>query len=183
MATLWVHSPNLIMSDALASYVAGFGYHVQLEPEPPPDLALWNLSVMRPPFPLPPPLPTLALLGDVSDEDIVELLRLGYRGYCRPGDPPENLASALKAVLRGGVWADSRLIAEALAPRHLPQLTPKEAQVMSLIRLGLSNKLIARRLDIAENTVKTHVSSILDKYGAKSRRDLMQHAHRHPAPD
>ncbi len=65
------------------------------------------------------------------------------------------------------------MIAKALTPLDRPKLTPKETQVMSLLRMGLSNKQIAQRLDISEKTVKSHVSAILDKYGAKNRTDLL----------
>ncbi len=44
---------------------------------------------------------------------------------------------------------------------------------MSLLALGLSNKEIARRLAVTEGTVKNHVSSILEKFGAKNRLDLL----------
>jgi DNA-binding CsgD family transcriptional regulator len=53
------------------------------------------------------------------------------------------------------------------------RLTPKETQVLSLLKLGLSNKQIAQRLGNSETTVKSHVSSLLEKFGVKGRTELL----------
>jgi two-component system, NarL family, response regulator YdfI len=63
---------------------------------------------------------------------------------------------------------------EALAPAPLDEpLTPREREVLELLAEGLSNKLIARRLQISEHTVKFHVSSIYAKLGASSRTEAV----------
>lgn len=83
----------------------------------------------------------------------------------------------MRSLLTGEVWAERHIVAQALTPLNTPQLTPKEAQVMSLLNLKLSNKEIAHRLGNSEATIKSHVSAILDKFGAKNRLDLL---HRTP---
>jgi DNA-binding NarL/FixJ family response regulator len=173
MPRVWIHSPNSIVNDALAKHVCSLGFKAQLEPEPLADLALWNLCGQYSPFLPPPPIPTLALLCSSREEELVELLRLGYRGYHRPDDPPLVLPKALKAVLSGEVWAERHVIAQALVPFNTLRLTPKEAQVLSLLKLGLSNKQIAQRLGNSETTVKSHVSSLLEKFGVKGRTELL----------
>jgi DNA-binding NarL/FixJ family response regulator len=58
-------------------------------------------------------------------------------------------------------------------------LTAREHEVLELVGLGLSNKLIARQLQISEHTVKFHVSSISNKLGASSRTDAVRRGLRH----
>lgn len=175
MTNIWVYAPNTVVSEAIAGYIRNLGFRAQLEPDPPADVAVWNLCGQHSPFLPPPPMPTLALLCFSHTEELTELLRLGYRGYHRPDAPPEDLPKALRALLAGEVWAERHVIAHALTPpsTHAPKLTPKETQVMSLLSLGLSNKQIAYRLGNSETTVKSHVSAILEKLGAKNRVDLL----------
>lgn len=173
MSNIWIYSPNTIVSEALGKYISSLGFKAQLEPDPVADIAVWNLCGQHSPFLPPPPMPTLALLCFSRTEELTELLRLGYRGYHRPDAPPEDLPKALRALLAGEVWAERHIVAQALTPLSTPQLTPKEAQVMSLLNLGLSNKQIAHRLGNSETTVKSHVSAILEKFGAKNRVDLL----------
>jgi len=58
-------------------------------------------------------------------------------------------------------------------------LTARESEVLDLLSQGLSNKLIARKLNISEHTVKFHVSSIYTKLGAASRTDAVNKGARH----
>jgi DNA-binding CsgD family transcriptional regulator len=53
-----------------------------------------------------------------------------------------------------------------------PRLSKRQSDVLELVQQGLSNKLIARRLDIAESTVKVHVGELLRKYGVSNRSQL-----------
>jgi DNA-binding CsgD family transcriptional regulator/putative methionine-R-sulfoxide reductase with GAF domain len=65
--------------------------------------------------------------------------------------------------------AELNTLGELLEPSVLQNLTPKETEVLRLIAKGLTNKAIAKTLNIAEKTVKTHVSSILSKLNLKTR--------------
>ncbi len=114
MPNIWIYSPNTIVSEAMARYVSSLGFRAQLEPDPPADVAVWNLCGQHSPFLPPPPMPTLALLCFSRTEELTELLRLGYRGYHRPDDPPEDLPKALKALSAGEVWAERHIVAQAL---------------------------------------------------------------------
>ena len=77
--------------------------------------------------------------------------------------PPESCLRRIQDVMRAEVDASS-------LPAELP-LTSREAQVLRHIALGLSNKEIAKSLDISVETVKEHVQNILRKIGANDRTD------------
>jgi DNA-binding NarL/FixJ family response regulator len=78
-----------------------------------------------------------------------------------------------------GIPADGILIASAATPEIDPDpLTPRELEVLELIALGLSNKQIASRLGISDQTVKFHVAAISGKLGAANRTDVVRRAAR-----
>ncbi len=107
----------------------------------------------------------------------------GGRGYIPKSTPREQLLSALQQILQGQLYLPAdimrrpppRAIPAAAGedsedkPSRLPRLTDKQLDVLGCMSQGMSNKQIARELDIAETTVKTHVSAILRKLGATSR--------------
>ncbi len=118
------------------------------------------------------------------DEDalVFEAIRAGARGYLLKDLSGAELAEAVRDVAAGGsalpplltrrvVEAFARLAPPAAgADRRLPEpLTSRERTVLALIGRGLSNKEIAGRLFLAEGTVKNHVSTILQKIGARDR--------------
>ena len=89
--------------------------------------------------------------------------RLGPTGFAEPGDP----------VLAAPVVAQSAPHAEAvLAERPVSTLTPRESQILSCLREGSRNKVIAFDLGISESTVKVHVRNILKKLKASNRTQV-----------
>ncbi|MEV7565142.1 response regulator transcription factor [Streptomyces tanashiensis] len=114
------------------------------------------------------------------DEYVFGALRAGASGFMLKDTDAKDLITAVRTVGRGeGLIAPAvtrRLIAEFAAPRRpvadsavLDVLTPREREVLSALGLGLSNAEIAVRLDMAEATVKTHVSKVLGKLELRSR--------------
>ncbi|MFK0120924.1 response regulator [Streptomyces sp. NPDC090994] len=116
------------------------------------------------------------------DEYVFGALRAGAAGFLLKNTEAADLISAVRTVAAGeGVVAPAvtrRLIAEFAAtpvrgsgadPAVLDQLTRREREVLSCLGEGLSNAAIADRLDMAEATVKTHVSRLLAKLGLRSR--------------
>ncbi|MEU9196791.1 response regulator transcription factor [Streptomyces hundungensis] len=116
------------------------------------------------------------------DEYVFGALRAGAAGFLLKSTDARDLIEAVRTVARGeGLIAPAvtrRLIAEfassprPAAPRHpaaLEALTRREGEVLSCLGLGLSNAEIAGRLDMAEATVKTHVSRLLGKLELRSR--------------
>lgn len=111
-------------------------------------------------------------------EDLVSALKRGADGYLLKDMEPEELIVALKEAASGKMVVSPALttvLAESLrdnrpqTENNLLSLTPREADILELISQGLSNKMIARKLDIAESTVKVHVKHLLKKLNLKSR--------------
>ncbi|WP_073948767.1 response regulator [Streptomyces kebangsaanensis] len=116
------------------------------------------------------------------DEYVFGALRAGAAGFLLKNAEARELVEAVRTVARGeGIVAPAvtrRLIAEfaagpvreaKTAPAALDTLTRREREVLSCLGQGLSNAGIADRLDLAEGTVKTHVSRLLGKLGLRSR--------------
>lgn len=100
-------------------------------------------------------------------------MRGGYRGYLGIADGEQRLEQALQALLRGENWAERHVIAALFDQRSAPVLTQREGQIYTLAMTGLSNQEIAVELKISVNTVKVHMSNLLHKLDAKTRRELI----------
>ncbi|MEV0625920.1 response regulator transcription factor [Nonomuraea wenchangensis] len=117
------------------------------------------------------------------DEYVFGALRAGAAGFLLKSTDAESLVEAVRVVARGdGLISPSvtRKLISAFAERSAAKsrqkgerapegLTPREREVLACIARGLSNAEIARELDMAEATTKTHVSRLLNKLGLKSR--------------
>ncbi len=118
------------------------------------------------------------LLTSFLDEDYLrEALRLGASGYLLKRAGQGVLVDGVRAALRGERSLDPAAAAMVPLPDDpLRQLTPKELEVLTLLTEGLSNKALAKRLNVGEKTVKTHVSSVLAKLGLKDRTQAALYA-------
>ncbi|ADD42237.1 response regulator [Stackebrandtia nassauensis] len=115
------------------------------------------------------------------DDYIYEALRIGASGFLLKDSPPDDLTAAVRVIAAGeALLAPSvtrRLIAEFARTRPkatatsatLASLTDRETEILTLIARGLSNREIAGRLVVAEQTVKTHVGRIFAKLGLRDR--------------
>jgi two-component system, NarL family, nitrate/nitrite response regulator NarL len=114
------------------------------------------------------------------EEDFLAWANIGISGYVPPETPLEELIAIIRRSAAGEVVCPPRLTALLLsrfasqmgmakARGGVHHLTRREREVLEFLADGLSNKLIARRLRIAEATVKNHVHSILEKWDLRSR--------------
>ena len=127
------------------------------------------------------PQPSPVALGVFPGEDIKTikaLLGTGIKGVvpCGPTFTYEDREAAIRSLLAGERYAPKdildRLCNKAKKRRGVV-LTPRQQQVLSLIRdRGVSNKVIARTLNISESAVKQHMSSIMRKFGVHNRTQL-----------
>ncbi|BFV55874.1 response regulator transcription factor [Kitasatospora sp. CMC57] len=120
---------------------------------------------------LPDPPAVLILTTYSTDADILAAVEAGATGYLLKDAPPEEVAAAVRAAARGETVlappVAARLLGRVRAGR--PTLSPREAEILQLLALGLANKQISKRLFISEATVKTHLVHIYDKLGVDSR--------------
>ncbi len=126
----------------------------------------------------------IVLTSFTGDDRLLPAIQAGAAGYLLKNVQPAELARAVRAAAAGQALLDpavaARLVAAIAgdgggAPRVDP-LTAREREVLALIGRGLSNKRIARELDIAEKTVKTHVGHLLAKLGCADRTQAALYA-------
>ena len=123
----------------------------------------------------------IALTSVLEDSSVVGAVKAGAIGYVLKDTDAEELCRAIKAAAAGQVQlspqAAARLVREVRTPDVAPTtLSNRETEVLRLIALGKANKEIAAELMIGEKTVKTHVSSILNKLGVQSRTQAALYA-------
>ena len=114
-----------------------------------------------------------------KEEDLYSAIKAGASGYLLKNVRPDELVDAIEQVVQGGA-----IITQNLAPRLLDDLmderaefdtsspmaiTPRERDVLELVSAGFSNREIAAKLFVSENTIKTHLRNIMDKYHFKNR--------------
>jgi len=124
------------------------------------------------------------LVGDESGTaPVADVVRHRFHGYLGTGASPELSLKAIRAVSRGELWLSRACLARALAElagQATPGptacdvavargLTPRERQVVELLRSGCTNKEIAQRLGIMEDTVKKHLQGVFAKLGVHRR--------------
>lgn len=143
----------------------------------------------------------LVLTTYADDDSVFPALRAGARGYLTKDADGDQVEAAIRNIHGGRTWLDpvvqERLVAavrsggasapqipddhETLPPRarQLPDgLTPREAEVLTLIAEGLSNTQICARLVVSQATVKTHINRIFAKIGAHDRAQAVRYAYR-----
>ncbi|CAM3809311.1 response regulator [Smaragdicoccus niigatensis] len=124
-----------------------------------------------------PDAPVLVLTMHADDESVFAALRAGARGYLIKGTDAAELVRAIRSVAAGdavyGAPIAARLIASftgsAPAAQPFADLTQREREVLDLLAAGLRNHAIAARLDLAEKTVRNHVSAVLIKLQVSDR--------------
>lgn len=177
---------QLLEADSLAAAIPLIAQHDGL------DLLLLDLSLpdaegldgltrLREAYPW---LPVAIVSAHQERQLVLDAISLGAVGYIPKSTPREALLNALTQILEGQLYLPPDVMrrppttpsplanapaAEPFSDDRLAQLTGKQLSVLHCMTQGMSNKQIARELNIAETTVKTHVSAILRKLGATSR--------------
>lgn len=171
----------------------------------PPDVALINsilsdgsmagLSVMQEIHVSHPATKAVFLLEKHDAELIVGAFRGGARGVFFRADPFSDLCKCLRVVQEGQVWASTRelhlllkVLAETapLRPVNLSGarlLTEREEQLINYVAQGLTNREIAQKMTLSENTVKNYLFRIFDKLGVSSRVELVVYSMNNLAAD
>lgn len=186
---VWVISEDLWARAGLATLLAGQGLEVvgqspgEVEASGElPDVIVWDWAVQNEKT-----LASLAGLSDVgvpvlallNDEtEAARVLSAGAQGILLREDEPQTLSVAVRALAQGLMVLEPRLSSLLAFPQPQGEieplgeaLTPRELQVLHLLAEGLSNKQIAKRLEVSEHTAKFHVAAILSKLGVESRTE------------
>jgi DNA-binding NarL/FixJ family response regulator len=134
-------------------------------------------------------LADVLVLTSYSDaERIVGALDAGAMGYLLKDADPEEVLRGIRSVARGESPLNPRAARELLGARRTTgtaeaELTPREREVLVLVRQGLANKQIARRLGISERTVKAHLTSTFQRIGVVDRTQAALWAERNGLGD
>jgi two-component system nitrate/nitrite response regulator NarL len=141
-----------------------------------------------------PKIRTVMLLDASEPDAVVEAFRAGARGvFCRT-ESLNNLAKCIHAAHAGQVWANSRelgylldALAEAMPIRwgetsDFSVLSKREQDVVRCVADGLSNREIARHLNLTEHTVKNYLFRVFNKLGVSSRVEVVLYAFRLTQP-
>jgi DNA-binding NarL/FixJ family response regulator len=147
-----------------------------------------------------PEIKVVVLTTYADDRSVLDALRAGALGYLTKDAGADEIRQALLRVTSGQASVDPAVqmhLVEAIATTtdrpapdpstpcnssatELPDgLTPREAEVLTLIAAGLSNAEIAERLFVSEATVKSHVNHLFPKIGARDRAQAVGYAYRH----
>jgi DNA-binding NarL/FixJ family response regulator len=141
----------------------------------------------------------LLLTSHPDDREGLLALKAGVRGYCHREIEPGLLTKALRVLAAGEVWIARKVVPHLLdeltalaEPRpetrpadfdaRFARVTPRQRQIMQLLSAGGTNKDIAAQLNVAERTVKAHLSAIFTKLGVSGRLRLAVSVHGQAAP-
>ncbi|HEX3123733.1 MAG TPA: response regulator transcription factor [Rhodanobacteraceae bacterium] len=143
-------------------------------------LGAQSIAALRSDFPV---VPLIVVSGVDGAREVHAVLRAGASGYIPKSAVAQVMLQAIRLVLAGGQYLPPQVMQafseaspepagddalpsasgpEAVEPARLELLSPRQREVFALLAKGLSNKMIARELDITEGTVKSHVATIFD---------------------
>ncbi len=127
----------------------------------------------------------IILTSHSSEEEVINSIKAGARAYCSKDINPETLAYIVLSVINGDLWFDSKvsdIVINALSNNRKIlnnenmdnyNLTDREKDVIEYLCEGLTNSEISKLLDVSVNTVKVHVSSIIQKLGVEDRTQVV----------
>jgi len=127
----------------------------------------------------------VVLTSFADDRHILEALQAGAIGYVLKHAEPDELLGAIRAAAAGDAPLDpkaARVLLESKRVRSDQQLSTREVEVLRLVAAGLANKQIARRLGIAERTVKAHLTNIFTRIDVTDRTQAALWAERNLPP-
>ena len=135
---------------------------------------------------------SLVVATHTDDNTIIAALKAGASGYLSVNTTIEELIKAIRAVHRGEMWIERKMIAKIIEAGtdndSIPQgreniqkeqLTPREQEVLTLLTEGHTNKEIANKLFISEKTVKSHMNNIFKRLNVSGRLQAIVYAIKH----
>lgn len=136
-----------------------------------------------------PLIKVLVLTTYADDRSVIDALRAGARGYLTKDAGVDEISKALRQLVQGRAAIDPAVqhhLLEALGSAPAAQddstpsgLTTREAEVLTLIARGFTNRQIAEQLFVNESTIKTHINHLFSKLGVQDRAQAVALAYRH----
>lgn len=128
-----------------------------------------------------PDVPVIVLTASDDPRKVREAFENGALGYVPKSASAKTLLAAIELVLSGEAFVPALLLrlggaASRTGPTTQGPLTDRQAEVLTCLGEGLSNKLIGRRLGVTEKTVKAHVTAVLRGLGAANREEAVRQA-------
>ena len=133
-----------------------------------------------------PTVPVVVVSASERTGDVRASMKSGAAGYIPKTLGLGEMLAALRRILNGDVYVPAHLLAalssdgekQQKAPDQAPVLTGRQREVLLLLAAGQPNKVIARRLGVAEGTVKLHVSALMRAFGTGNRTETVLAAQR-----
>lgn len=127
----------------------------------------------------------IILTSHNSEQEVIDAVKVGASAYCSKDINPDRLSYVIQSVMDGALWFDSKIsnvIKNSVSTNKENKvfdvdadynLTDRERQVLEYICEGLNNNEISKLLDVSVNTVKVHVSSIIQKLNVEDRTQVV----------
>ena len=128
-----------------------------------------------------PAMPVVILSGSIRHSDIKRALDAGAMGYIPKDTTSTVMLNAVRLILSGGIYTPPDMAQQFglnQGDDNVPALTPRQSQVLAKLIQGHSNKVIASQMNLAEATVKMHVTSIMKSLGVSNRTQAAMAAER-----
>src|SRR3954447_26416379 len=191
MTTLVIVDDHEAMREGLATLLAGHGMEIlgaaghvaaglDLGDHAAPEIAIVDIQLpdgsgidlTRELLARRPELGVILYTGDSDADLLYSGLDSGARGYALKAGPMTELVGAIERIVAGGSYVDPRLDRILLSPRataQLPQLSPREREIMHLMAEGRTAEAIGNELNVSVETVRTHVRNVIRKLQARNR--------------
>jgi DNA-binding NarL/FixJ family response regulator len=136
------------------------------------------------------PVRTIVLTAGIDKPEIVKALQSGAAGVVLKASEPDLLFKSIRSVMAGQHWIGRETVSDLVkalrsyseaspSPRPRFGLTARELEITAAVVSGFSNKEIAKKFVLSEDTVKHHLTNIFDKVGASNRLELALFAVHH----
>lgn len=136
-----------------------------------------GIAVLRDILAARPQQKVIMLTTSDADNDVYQALSLGAKGYLLKDRDAAEITSALNRVMQGGKYVPEPVMELFRKRQMTPGLTPRETEVLTNLRDGLTNEAIADRLGVGKDMVKLHLKNIFNKLDVNDRVSAVREAY------
>ena len=125
-----------------------------------------------------PQVAVVVVSGSDDNDTISSCIDAGAMSFIPKSATPDVLKQALRHILKGAVYLPDQITSAVDSSARAAQLTPRQQQVLQALSRGLPNKLIARELNLSENTIKEYIAAVFAALGVRNRTEAVIKASR-----